>query len=43
MYRALLGAKHLCGKVIYACGTVFARQTPEVVLVCATSGEPSGN
>ena len=29
---ALLGAKHFCGEEIAACGVVFARQTPEIVL-----------
>ena len=29
---ALFGAKHFCGEEIAACGVVFARQTPEIVL-----------
>ena len=29
---ALLGATHFCGEEIAACGVVFARQTPEIVL-----------
>ena len=32
MLSAILGAKHFCGEEIAACGLVFARQTPEVVL-----------
>ena len=29
---ALFGAAHFCGEEIAACGTVFARQTTEIVL-----------
>ena len=32
VFLALLGAKHFCGEEIAACGVVFARQTPEIVL-----------